>query len=300
VLDRESTFADPEIVKMLKSRFIPVAIDQAYQRRQKDAEGEFYRKIAGQSPRSNFNSTTQGFYVATASGKLMLYNNNRDPAKVRRLMQRQLDEFQSNGFAKLAVAEIKPGKVDPRYNPRLPAGGLVVRVRAKILSGYKPTTDRWRRIFQTALSRDNLWISDSERQALVRGEIPASLQKRIARFHLVDNTRGEPPMWQEREIRTIEMKLDNGRLTGNVRLVTSDESRGYKAELKGFITVKEGKVVRFDVVALGKFWGEGRYTRGAPEGKFPLAVSFSLADGSDVADAIPPQGSRGWLGGYLR
>ena len=80
MLDRESTFADPEIVKMLKSRFIPVAIDQAYQRRQKDAEGEFYRKIAGQSPRSNFNSTTQGFYVATASGKLMLYNNNRDPA----------------------------------------------------------------------------------------------------------------------------------------------------------------------------------------------------------------------------
>ena len=300
MLDRESTFAEPEIVKMLKTRFIPVAIDQAYQRRQKDAEGEFYRKIAGQSPRSNFNSTTQGFYVATASGKLMLYNNNRDPAKVRRLMQRQLDEFQSKGFAATKVTEIKPGKVDPRYNPQLPAGGLVVRVRAKILGGYKPTIDRWRRIFQTALSRDNLWISDSEHRALVRGEIPASLQKRIARFHLVDNTRGEPPMWQEREIRNVEMDLGNGRLTGSVRLATSDKSRGYDAELKGFITAKAGKVVRFDVVALGKFWGEGRYTRGAPEAKFPLAVSFSLADGNDVADAIPPQGSRGWLRGYLR
>lgn len=300
MLDRESTFADPEIVKMLKTRFIPVAIDQAYQRRQKDAEGEFYRKIAGQSPRSNFNSTTQGFYVSTASGMLMLYNNNRDPAKVRRLMQRQLDEFQLNGFAKLDVAEIKPGKVDPRYNPRLPAGGLVVRVRAKILGGYKPTTDRWRQIFQTSLSRDNLWISDSEHRALVRGEIPAGLQKRIARFHLVDNTRGEPPMWQEAEIRKVEMKLDNGRLTGRVGLATSDKSRGYDAELKGFITAKDGKVVRFDVVSLGEFWGEGRYTRGAPVGKFPLAVSFSLADGSDVADTIPPQASRGWLRGYLR
>jgi hypothetical protein len=300
VLDRESTFADPEIVKMLKTRLIPVAIDQAYQRRQQDAEGEFYRKIARQGPRSNFRSTTQGFYIATASGKLMLYNNNRDPAKVRRLMQRQLAEFQSNGFAKSAVAEIKPGKVDPRFNPSPPAGGLVVRVRAKVLGGYKPTTNRWRRIYQTSLSRDNLWISDSEHQALVRGEIPASLQKRIARFHLVDNTRGEPPMWQEGEIRTIAMTLDNGRLTGRVRLATADESRGYDAELKGFVTAKEGKVVRLDVVALGKFWGEGRFTHGAPEGKFPLAVSFSLADGSDVADAIPPQGSRGWLRGYLR
>jgi len=300
VLDRESTFANPEIVKMLKTGFIPVAIDQAYQRRQKDAEGEFYRKIAGQSPRNNFDSTTQGFYVATASGKLMLFNNNRDPAKVRRLMQRQLDEFKSNGFATTKVSGIKPGKVDPRYNPRLPEGGLVVRVRAKILGGYKPTTDRWRRIFQTALSRDNLWISDSERRALVRGEVPVSLQKRIARYHLVDNTRGEPAMWNEAEIRKVEMKLNNGRLTGHVRLATSNESRGYDAEMKGFIEVKGGKVVRFDVVALGDCWGEGRYTRGAPEGKFPLAISFSLADGSDVADAIPPQGSRGWLRGYLR
>lgn len=300
MLDRESTFADPEIVKMLKTRFIPVAIDQAYQRRQKDAEGEFYRKIAGQGPRSNFRGTTQGFYIATAAGKLMLYNNNRDPAKVRRLMRRKLAEFQSQGFAKSRVAEIKPGKVDRRFNPRLPSGGLVVRVHAKVLGGYKPTANRWRRIFQTSLSRDNLWISRSEHQALVRGEIPASLQKRIARYHLVDNTRGEPPMWREKEIRKIEMRLTNGRLTGRVRLATSDGSRGYDAELKGFITAKAGKVVRFDVVALGKFRGEGRYTRGAPKGKFPLAVSFSLADGSDVADKIPPQGSRGWLRGYLR
>ena len=29
MLDRESTFAQPEIVEMLKTRFVPVAIDQA-------------------------------------------------------------------------------------------------------------------------------------------------------------------------------------------------------------------------------------------------------------------------------
>ena len=77
MLDRESTFKDAEIVSLLKSRFIPVAIDQAYQRRQKDTEGDFYRKIAGQGPRNNFKSTTQGLYLATASGKLLGYNNNR-------------------------------------------------------------------------------------------------------------------------------------------------------------------------------------------------------------------------------
>ena len=285
---------------MLKTEFIPVAIDQAYQRRQKDAEGRFYRKIAGQGPRNNFQNTTQGIYIATAAGKLLWYNNNRDPGKVRRYMQRKLREFKSSDAAKAKVTAVTPGKEDARYNPRPPKGGLVVRVRARILGGYEPTTDKWRRIFQTALSRDNLWITAEEHRALSRGEIPAKLQKRIARFHLVDNTRGEPPMWREKEIQRLEMKLVKGRLTGRVQLKTARGDRGYDADLLGFVESKNGKVTRLDIVVRGKFWGEGRYTRRAPKGRFPLAVSFSLADGKDVADRIPPQGSRGWVPGYLR
>lgn len=298
MLDRESTFAEPEIVKLLKTRFVPVAIDQAYQRRQKDTEGDFYRKIAGQSPRNNFQGTTQGFYIATASGDLLLYNNNRDPQKVRRLMKQKLAEFNDRAPAK--IVEIKRQKIDPRYNVSPPEGGLVLRVRAKILDGYEPTTDRWRTIFQNALSRDNLWISKSEHRELVRGHIPKSLQQRIARYHLVDNTRGEPPMWEPEEIRSLDFAMRDGKITGHVRLETKGGDRGYLADLFGDITTEDGKVVGLDLVAKGEFWGEGRYTKRAPKGKFPLAVSFTLADGSDVADLIPPQGSRGWLQGYLR
>ena len=67
-----------------------------------------------------------------------------------------------------------------------------------------------------------------------------------------------------------------------------------------FVESKDGRVTRFDVVVKGLFRGEGPYTRGAPKGEFPLAISLQLADGSDVADGIPPQGSRGWLDGYIR
>lgn len=285
---------------MLRTRFVPVAIDQAYQRRQKDAEGEFYRKIAGQGPRSNFQSTTQGLYIATAQGKLLLYNNNRDPAKVQRLLKEKLNIFQQNLAEYSRAVAIKPGKVDARYNVSPPKGGLVVRVRAKVLGGYEPTTDRWRAIFQSALSRDNLWISSAEHQALVQGQIPVSLQKRIARFHLVDNTRGEPPMWREKEIRQLKMTVRGNRIEGQVLLRTDSGERGYQAELFGELEVKAGKVVRLDLLARGDFWGDGPYTRNAPKGRFPLAVSFTLADGTDVADRIPPQGSRGWLPGYLR
>ena len=285
---------------MLKTRFVPVAIDQAAQRRQQDTEGEFYRKIAGQGPRSNFNGTTQGFYIATASGELLLYNNNRDPAKVQRLMEQTLSKFASSVASSPDTSEIKTEKRDPRYHTSVPEGGIVLRVRAKVLAGYEPTTDRWRSIFQNAVSRDNLWVSKSEHEALVRGSVPTSLQQRIARFHLVDNSRGEPPMWKPDEIRDLQMKLEGGRLDGAAHLATAHGDRGYEAQLKGHLETKGDKVVCFDMVALGDFWGDGPYTRGAPKGKFPLAISFTLADGSDVADRLPPQGSRGWLRGYLR
>jgi hypothetical protein len=300
VLDRASTFADPEIVKLLKTRFVPVAIDQANQRRQQDTEGDFYREIAGQGPRDDFQGTTQGFYVATAGGTLLLYNNNRDPAKLRRLMRETLAEFEQGPEARRQAEAISAEQVDPRYNLEPPEGGLVVRVRAKVLGGYEPTTDRWRAIFQESVSRDNLWITAEEHEAMARGEVPGPLQRRLARFHLVDNTRGEPPMWSEEEIRSLRIRLEGGRLSGEVPLETDGGDRGYRADLLGFVEAEQGRVVRLDLVALGEAWGEGPYTRGAPEGKFPLAVSFSMADGTDIADRVPPQGARGWLAGYLR
>lgn len=302
MLDRESTFADPKIVDLLKTRFIPVAIDQANQRRQQDTEGEFYRKIALQrrdlDPTYDGSATTQGFYVATAAGQLLLYNNNRDPAKLRRLMLESLSRFETQKAGR-NTRPIRPQSIDARYHLAPPEGGLVLRVQAKVLGGYKPAGDRWERIFQTALSRDNLWVSASEHRALATGRIPRSLLQRIARFHLVDNTRGEPPMWRPEEIRRAELKIRDGKLSGVVHLRTDRSDRGYEAELTGVVEVANGTVVRFDMVALGEFWGQGRYTPRAPAGKFPLAISFTLSDGTDLADFVAPQAARGWLRGYL-
>lgn len=302
MLDRASTFAKPEIVELLKKDFVPVAIDQAYQRRQQDSEGDFYRRIAGQGPRHDFQNTTQGFYIATPSGKLLLYNNNRDPEKLLRLMRKSLAEFQSNSEPPQDIesTDTDVEKVDRRYNPQPPVGGLVLRVRAKVLGGYEPTDNQWRRIFQSALSRDNLWVTAEEHRSLVDGTIADSLAQRIARFHLVDNTRGEPPFWKADEIKSLRLNAEAGRLSGNIRLSNASGDRGFDAELFGDLEADDGVVSKLDFVVRGQFWGEGRYTGGAPKGKFPLAIWFTLADGTDVADRIPPQGSRGWAEGYLR
>lgn len=296
MLDRASTFSDPDVIKLLQTKFVPVAIDQAYQRRQKDAEGRFYQKIANQSSRKVGQGTTQGHFVATADGELLGFRNNRGAERALDLLHSSLKKFQPNPDS----AAIERGRVDRRYVYEPPKGGLVVRTHAKVLSGYKETENQWRRMFQEGLGRDNFWIRKDEHDALAEGRILPSLTKRMARFHLVDNTRGEPPMWRREDIRRTDLKLKDGRLTGFIHLKTRNGDREFKVDLLGRVDAKGGHITRFDLVAKGMFRGEGRYTRGAPKGEFPLAVAFQIADGSDVADVIPPQGSRGWLDGYIR
>ena len=296
MIDRESTFADPAIVTLIKTKTIPVAIDQWNQRRQKDSEGEFYRKIASQGPRHDFkHGTTQGLYMAAPDGTFLGYTNNRGPDRVMSFLKAALEKYRPTDTQQLRVVT-----EDRKYTLRPPEGGLVVRVQAKVLGGYDEPESRFEQIFQTAVSRDNLWITKAEHEALAAGKFPERLAARIARSHLVDNTRGEPPAWEEQEIVTQQFAIDGDRITGHVELKTASGDRSYSADLLGHLTVTDGKVTTFNMVAKGLFFGEGTYTGGAPKGKFPLAISFTLADGRDIADTVPPQGSRGWLDGYLR
>jgi hypothetical protein len=122
----------------------------------------------------------------------------------------------------------------------------------------------------------------------------------LVRYHLIDNTRGEPPMWRDADIKHLELTLRDGRLKGSVRLETAAGDRGYHADLLGFLEAKDGKVTRLDLLAVGQFWGEGSFTRGAPKGRFPLAVAFALADPERGTTRVPPQGARGNLQAYLR
>ncbi len=273
-----------------------LAIDQWYTRRQKDSEGDFYRRIAGQSPQNNFNSTTQGLFLATPDGKLLGFTNHRSPDWVRRMLKKGLAEFKP-GDAEL-LTNPKP---DPNFNYRPPEGGLVVTVTSKVLKGYEKPRDVEIGWFQDSLGRDVLWARRDEHQALLRGEVMASLQKRIAKFNFLDNTRGEPHPWQDAEIRKLEMSIKDGVLTGTVHLETASGDRGYKAEVRGFVETKDGKLSRFDGVARGEAWGASGCTEvGKPKDKFTLAVAFRLAPGTDEADKVMPQGAKSWLPDYLR
>jgi len=272
---------------------VPVAVDQHLFRTRKDAEGELFAKVLNQAGRKT-GGFAQGVYLFTAEGKLLGFSNTADAMQVKGLLEKALKKFDPSAPA----PELPDVKADLVFPPP-PAGGLVLDVTAKLLGGYGPKDERGRRYLKS-LGRDHLWLRKDETEALAKGKLLDSVKQRLARYHLIDNTRGEPPMWGEGEIKKLELTLSDGKLTGTVHLETRSGERGYKADLLGFLEAKDGKVTRFDLLARGEFWGEGTFSKGAPKGKYPFAVAFGLADKSSGASKVPPQGARGNLKGYSK
>lgn len=308
---------------MATEDYVPVAGDDWYQRRREDAEGTFFRRVADQGPRKGEGgSTRQGIYCLTAAGQLLAYKNaGQAPDVMREVLEQGLAAWK-----KLPPSERQPGAVrveeagvlDATYGRRPPPGGLVINVFTRALDRdatgtYCDADCKFGRGAETA--RDHLWLKPSEWQSLVpknakpgdKFPLPAAIAERILRFHLVDNTRGEPPMWDQGEIRTCGLRLvveeDNNtgvslRLEGAALLANAadphEARRGYDAKLLGHIhyCASTQSIDRFDVVAIGDHWGEGSYTRGARPGRTPLGVAFELARGDSAADRVPPQGAR--------
>ena len=115
---------------------------------------------------------------------------------------------------------------------------------------------------------------------------------------MIDNTRGEPPMWEAAGVKLRSVKRDGDTVRGTFRL--GSEARGAELDLLGFVEAREGKVVRFDLVAAGRFWAEkADGVTAPPKDKYPVAIAFRLASMKEEADRLPPQGARD-LADYLR
>ncbi|MEX0714208.1 MAG: hypothetical protein WD278_17875 [Pirellulales bacterium] len=321
---RALAFADPEIIRMASHDFIPVAGDDWYQRRRQDAEGEFFRSVADQGPRKGAGGATrQGIYCLTASGKLLAYKNaGQNPQVMREVLRDALVAWN-----RLPSDERRPGAVeippleraDDRYTRTLAEGGLVVNVYTRALERNEDRTletcstrGTGYEGFATAL--DHLWLTEADGRSLLpdsprEGQaypLAPRIAERILRFHLVDNTRGEPPFWRADDIRSSRLTVEieavtpeqvRLRLEGQALLATDADparaERGYDASLLGWITFdRKRQIDAFDIVALGEHWGEGPYTRGARPGRTPLAIVMQLTAGDSPADRVPPAAMR--------
>jgi hypothetical protein len=280
--------SDPALVNLICTRFIPVAVDHEVERR-RDAEGELYRKAAGKA-------VSNSVFAFDPSGKLLF----------QRLGGQIYEKYVP--ALEAAIKDYQPAKADARTVPTgadrdehyypVPPDAVVVHVTSRMVSAGKgwPGAQRW--------GRDNLWVRSDEVAALAKGELPDSLKKRIARCHLINTTGGHltaGAMWKPDHVKRLDMRLADGRLTGAVDLegwvkgpARNDHSR-YSVRLLGFVEVQDGKLTRFDIVALGPACrvagsGPGIETHGAVGVPYPLAIGFRLSteQDSDAQRRTPP------------
>lgn len=307
---------------MATQDFVPVAGDDWYERRRQDAEGRFFRGVANQGPRKGENgSTRQGIYCFTADGQLLAYRNaGQAPDVMREVLRQGLRAWQQLPAARRqpgAVRVSDPDKSDPRFTRTPPPGVQIINVYTRILDRDHGEVCKGTCKTQGGdqAARDHLWLTTAECKTLVpanakpgeRFPLLPAVAERILRFHLTDNTRGEPPMWKREDIRSQKLMLTvedirgsnvRVRLDGSVLLANwvdaAKDGRGFDVRLLGHIEYNRAKQVmeRFEVVAVGDHWGEGSYTRGARPGRQPLGIVFELASGKSSADLVPPQAAR--------
>jgi hypothetical protein len=314
---------------MATEDYIAVTGDDWYERRRKDAAGKFWLSVAQQGPMKDV-ATKQGIYFLTAGGKLLHSKNAGQNVEVmREALKQGLREWKKLPDADRAPGAVKIEEltaVDKEYVRTPPPGGLILDVYVRMLDKSTGTDSglcnacahmKAGKPIQIESQRDHLWLTKAEWQSLIPknvkpgDSIPISqeIAHRIFRFHLVDSTRGQPPMWKKNELLKGEMTLKvesvkDGKtdmiLEGSALLSsdpdTTKAKRGFDVVLLGKLSYNEAKNAfeRFDLIALGEHWGEGQYTPGARLGRTPLGLAFELARVDDPASAVPPEGARNW------
>jgi len=325
VAGRAQAFSDPEVIRLASEQFIPVAENCSPLQRQRDAKGDFFRLIAEQghyAGRTFPTDTRQGYYAFTADGTLLAARNSRDPRQMEEMLHTALrrwsvlaDTDDADGSAPETLPDYAPARPS-----RYPEGGLILQLAARDLPRAVDTRkDDWRK---SAWNLDYAWFSAEEARAIVpqprlpgsRQQLPREVIRRLARFHLRDFVRGEPPVWPEEAIRDAELESailevagDERRLVrlalhGAVRLEWDwrwhdrqrDEDRhaesGFDAALYGEATWDEsrGAFIAFELLAAGPRWGTGQYNNRADDlGPAPLGIAFTLA-GDEPRDRTPP------------
>jgi len=306
---------------MAQDNFIPLVGDDWYQRRRDDTEGRFFRQVADQGPKKGGGATRQGVYCFTASGKLLAYGNHADPQVMRKMIQRGLKEWNQMPASERrpgAVQVDPPPKSDLRYTRQPPPEGLILNVYTRILD-RDARGELCNAICKTVggdrTARDHMWWTKRDWQSLIPADLrkdtifalPEPISDRLIRFHLVDNTRGEPPSWRLEDIRSRKLTLiveevtDKEvclRLEGTVHLATdaneSRADRGFEVRLLGSLRYDRQRETfdRVDLLAIGEHWGEGPFTKGARPGRSMLGIVFELATSKRAGDRVPPQGAR--------
>ncbi len=133
---------DRELVKLIRARFVPVAVDHEVQYR-KDAEGALYRKVAGKA-------ISNSVFVFDPSGKTLFQRSgNGIYEKFAPAMEASIKNYRP---AKVISGEVPAGSDRDEHFYPVPRGATIVHVTSRVVRGDQgwPGSKTW--------VRENLWI----------------------------------------------------------------------------------------------------------------------------------------------
>jgi hypothetical protein len=260
-----------------------------------------------------------GYLVVTATGKQLAKHV-------------YLDEAIREGLAELArlpEAERKPRfpaglpKIaNMSYPPAPPKNGLILKsyirglqrdpADGELIRTDKMTVAEGDYTYAAEPQLDHVWFTQKEWKSLLpeakagaTRDVPSEIVDRFVTFHLIDKALGSAGFFWEKA--TGEMKLTvtklgelgmNMSLTGSARI---GKSTDYPIRFQGFVDydAKKDRMVRFDMIALGKDHGEMRTAEQLrerfqyhyvyrPKFAVVMAIAFELVDGSKDLDRVPP------------
>jgi hypothetical protein len=249
---------------------------------------------------------TQGMAVFTAGGQMLGTGGGYQAAPNIKMLKDALRKYKPEKKVTIGdpAAPVNPKELPPGWKPYLPRvvprpvkGGLVLFVTWKALDlprrpeklpkNYRLSDYQLQR---KMLLVDRVWAGKAEADALVAGTFPKKLGQRLAaHVAYVMNSKVKAMTWQ----------LRKQRLSGSFLL-----ANGERCSALGFVSVKDGKVRRFELIVKGLTDGKAGQGSGflalggwVPEGKkAAVAVAFMLADPKDELAKVQP-GSGKDLGG---
>jgi hypothetical protein len=245
--------------------------------------------------------TVQGFYTMAADGTAFGFENVRDPKVVDRMLTEAEDAFHKTPPAKVEIStENIPSVFALAPEKTVSVARVFTRVRPIPLGANA---------LNKTVGRDHLWILGSDVRAIFDAgaregtfKMPDPLAGRIVRFNLIDNVRGEPDLWLPDQVKKADfsMKLISHMGTQSIfsfnglyAQKTSDGKRGLDGTIRGEMTLDSAtnRVVRFRAYAEAQAWGDSKFTKYAPDGKFGLVVAMIDVD-DKISANVPPEGIR--------
>jgi hypothetical protein len=270
IASRERVFSDPTNVKLLTEKFVLLAVDNNVHPHPDEVPWLDKNQVG-------YRSSTYAIAVLSPDGTRLAHGAVFDPDQARHIMTLGLKGFKPPTGP---LEEIPRKGGTPLRQP--PEGGAVMRVTWKGFFEAKSGVAQGKELAE-ALGSDRLWIRKDEVEALAKRTFPAGLKNRILKFaflHFVGS--------QTR----FDVGIDEaGRIVGQA----SGDEPAEDIALQGFLEVKDGKIVRFELLARGEGAAttdgfQASLSQAPPGQKVPLAVYLELGDPAAPIDRILPHG----------